>query len=265
MSVAVAQVRKRDGRIVPFDRERITNAIFRAAQAVDQKDGRRVAERMTYDIVATLERDFFGQGRVPSVEEIQDLVEAALIENGYVRMAKAYILYREQRAQFRETKKLLLDGLEIMDDYLECSDWRVKENANMNYSLQGLNFYVASSISARYWLHKIYPSEVQEAHVEGDFHIHDLSILAAYCCGWDLQDLLTRGFGGVPAKTESKPPRHLRSALGHIVNFFYTLQGESAGAQAFSNFDTLLAPFVRYAGLDYRGVKQAVHVSHSNL
>jgi len=258
MSVAVAQVRKRDGRIVPFDRERITNAIFKAAQAVDQKDGRRVAERMTYDIVATLERDFFGQGRVPSVEEIQDLVEAALIENGYVRMAKAYILYREQRAQVRETKKLLLDGLELMDDYLECSDWRVKENANMNYSLQGLNFYVASSISARYWLHKIYPSEVQEAHVEGDFHIHDLSILAAYCCGWDLQDLLTRGFGGVPAKTESKPPRHLRSALGQIVNFFYTLQGESAGAQAFSNFDTLLAPFVRYDGLDYRGVKQAV-------
>ncbi len=258
MSVAVAQVRKRDGRIVPFDRERITNAIFRAAQAVGQEDGGRVAERMTYGIVATLERDFFGQGRVPSVEEIQDLVEAALIENGYVRMAKAYILYREQRAQVRETEKLLLGGLKLLDDYLECSDWRVKENANMNYSLQGLNFYVASSISARYWLHKIYPSEVQEAHVEGDFHIHDLSILAAYCCGWDLQDLLTRGFGGVPAKTESKPPRHLRSALGQIVNFFYTLQGESAGAQAFSNFDTLLAPFVRYDELDYRGVKQAV-------
>ena len=258
MSVAVAQVRKRDGRIVPFDCERITNAIFKTAQAVDHKDGRRVAERITDAVVVPLERDFFGQGRVPSVEEIQDLVEAALIENGYVRMAKSYILYREQRAQVRETEKLLLDGLKIMDDYLEGSDWRVNENANMNYSLQGLNFHVASSISAKYWLHKIYPSEVQKAHVEGDFHIHDLSILAAYCCGWDLQDLLARGFGGVPAKTESKPPRHLRSALGQIVNFFYTLQGESAGAQAFSNFDTLLAPFVRYDGLDYRGVKQAV-------
>jgi len=258
MTVAAAQVRKRDGRIVPFDRERITNAIFKAAQAVGQGDGRGVAERITDAVVATLERDFFGPGRVPSVEEIQDLVEAALIENGYVRMAKAYILYREQRAQVRETQKLLLDGLELMDDYLECSDWRVNENANMNYSLQGLNFHVASAISARYWLHKIYPPEAREAHVEGDFHIHDISILAAYCCGWDLQDLLARGFGGVPTKTESKPPRHLRSALGQIVNFFYTLQGESAGAQAFSNFDTLLAPFVRYDGLDYRGVKQAV-------
>lgn len=258
MSVAVTQVRKRDGRIVPFDRERIANAIFKAAQAVDHKDGRRVAERITDGVVVTLERDFFGQGRVPSVEEIQDLVEAALIENGYVRMAKSYILYREQRAQIRETGKLLLDSLELMDDYLECSDWRVNENANMNYSLQGLNFHVASAVSARYWLHKIYPPEVQGAHIEGDFHIHDLSILAAYCCGWDLQDLLVRGFGGVPAKTDSKPPKHLRSALGQIVNFFYTLQGESAGAQAFSNFDTLLAPFARYDGLGYRGVKQAI-------
>ena len=258
MSGSVVRVRKRDGRIVPFDRERITNAIFKAAQAVGQEDGRGEVERITDAVVAPLERDFFRHGRVPLVEEVQDLVEAALIENGYVRLAKSYILYREQRAQARETKKLFLNGLELMDDYLECSDWRVNENANMNYSLQGLNFHVASAVSARYWLHKIYPSEVQKAHVEGDFHIHDLSILAAYCCGWDLQDMLTSGFGGVPAKTESKPPRHLRSALGQIVNFFYTLQGESAGAQAFSNFDTLLAPFVRYDGLDYRGVKQAV-------
>jgi len=258
MSIATAQIRKRDGRIVPFDREKIANAIFKAAQAVGQEDGRRVAERITDAVVVPLERDFFGQGRVPSVEEIQDLVEAALIENGYVRMAKAYILYRERRAQVRETENLLLDSLTLMDDYLECSDWRVNENANMSYSIQGLNFHVASAVSARYWLHKIYPPEVQEAHAEGDFHIHDLSILAAYCCGWDLQDLLARGFGGVPTKTESKPPKHLRSALGQIVNFFYTLQGESAGAQAFSNFDTLLAPFVRYDGLDYRGAKQAV-------
>ena len=252
------QIQKRDGRLAPFDRERITNAIFKAARAVGQEDARAVAEHLTDDVVARLERDFFAQDKVPSVEEIQDLVEEAIIRGDYVRMAKAYILYREQRAQVRETRKLLLDGLKLMDDYLEQSDWRVNENANMNYSLQGLNFYVASSISARYWLHRIYPPEVREAHVEGDFHIHDLSILAPYCCGWDLQDLLLRGFGGVPAKTESRPPRHFRSALGQIVNFLYTLQGESAGAQAFSNFDTLLAPFVRYDGLDYRGVKQAI-------
>ena len=251
-------IRKRDGRIVPFDRERIAGAIFKAARAVGREDARTVAEQLADDVVANLMRDFFAQDKVPSIEEIQDLVEEAIIRKGYVRMAKSYILYREQRAQVRETRKLLLDGLKLMDDYLEQTDWRVNENANMNYSLQGLNFYVASSISARYWLHKIYPSEVREAHVEGDFHIHDLSILAPYCCGWDLQDLLLRGFGGVPAKTESKPPRHLRSALGQIVNFFYTLQGESAGAQAMSNFDTLLAPFVRYDGLDYRGVKQAI-------
>ena len=258
MSIAAAEVRKRDGRIVPFDRERIVNAIFKAARAVGREDARAVAEQLTDEVVARLESDFFVQDRIPSIEEIQDLVEEAIIRKGYVRMAKAYILYRQQRAQVRETRKLLLDGLKLMDDYLEQSDWRVNENANMNYSLQGLNFYVASSISARYWLHKVYPPEAREAHVEGDFHIHDLSILAAYCCGWDLQDLLLKGFGGVPAKTESKPPRHLRSALGQIVNFFYTLQGESAGAQAFSNFDTLLAPFVRYDGLDYRGVKQAI-------
>jgi ribonucleoside-triphosphate reductase len=128
----------------------------------------------------------------------------------------------------------------------------------MNYSLQGLNFYLASSIAARYWLHKIYPPEVQAAHIEGDLHLHDLGMLSVYCCGWDLQDLLQQGFGGVPAKIESKPPRHLRTALGQLVNFFYTLQGESAGAVAVSNFDTLMAPFVRYDQLDYEQVKQAM-------
>ena len=258
MPIAVTHIRKRDGRIVPFDRERIANAIFKAAQAVGEKGGRRIAANLTDDIVACVESRFFHRDKIPSVEEIQDLVEETLIANGYARIAKAYILYREQRAQVRETRKLLLDGLKLMDDYLVRSDWRVNENANMNYSLQGLNCYIASAISARYWLHKIYPPEVREAHIEGDFHIHDLCVLATYCCGWDLQDLLLRGFGGVPAKVESKPAKHLRSALGQIVNFFYTLQGESAGAQAFSNFDTLMTPFVRYDGLDYRGVKQAL-------
>ncbi len=145
-----------------------------------------------------------------------------------------------------------------MDDYIQRADWRVNENSNMNYSLQGLNSYLASSIAARYWLHKIYPSDVQKAHVDGDLHLHDLGMLSVYCCGWDLHDLLMQGFGGVTAKIESKPPKHLRTALGQLVNFFYTLQGESAGAVAVSNFDTLLAPFIRYDGLDYRAVKQAM-------
>ncbi len=251
----IESVRKRDGRIVPFDRSRIENAIYKAARAVGNGESRAWAEQMAGKVIQRLEERCHG---IPEVEEIQDIVEEVLIASNNARVAKAYILYREQHSQARETRQFMLDAMKLMDDYLERTDWRVSENSNMNYSLQGLNFYVASSISARYWLNKIYSPEVREAHTQGDFHIHDLSVLAAYCCGWDLQDLLLRGFGGVPAKIESKPPKHLRSALGQIVNFFYTLQGETAGAQAISNFDTLLAPFVRYDGLNYDGVKQAV-------
>ncbi len=253
----ITEVQKRDGRIVPFDRLRIENAIFKAAKAIGDGESREWAEDLSWKVVDELEKRFSQNGQ-PGVEQIQDVVEEVLIHTGHAQISKAYILYRERRSQVRETKKLLLNGLKLVDDYLERTDWRVNENANMNYSLQGLNFYVASSIAARYWLQKIYPPEVQRAHTEGDFHVHDLGVLAAYCCGWDLQDLLFRGFGGVTAKIESKPPRHLRSALGQAVNFFYTLQGETAGAQAFSNFDTLLAPFVRHDGLSYSGVKQAI-------
>jgi ribonucleoside-triphosphate reductase len=199
------------------------------------------------------------------VEQIQDIVEEVLILEGEVQVAKTYILYRQQRSQVRDADQLLLDGMKLVDDYIERTDWRVSENANMNFSLQGLNFYVASSIAARYWLNKIYPAEVCRSHMEGDSHIHDLGMLATYCCGWDLMDLLIRGFGGVPTKLESKPPKHLRSALGQIVNFFYTVQGESAGAQALSAFDTLLAPFVRYDGLTYQDVKQNMQEFVFNL
>ncbi|RLC62393.1 MAG: ribonucleoside triphosphate reductase [Chloroflexota bacterium] len=254
----IQQVRKRDGRIVPFDPSRIENAVSKAIIAVHGKADPATARLVTERVVRQLQLSQDDAGHIPDVEQIQDVVEQVLIQAADAQVAKAYILYREQRAQVRRTERLMLDGIKLMDDYLERSDWRVNENSNMNYSLQGLNFYLASSVSARYWLHKIYPPEVRRAHTAGDFHIHDLSVLAAYCCGWDLQDLLLRGFGGVTAKVESRPPRHLRSALGQVVNFFYTLQGEAAGAQALSNFDTLLAPFVRYDGLDYRGVKQAI-------
>ncbi len=255
--MSIESIRKRDGRVVSFDRSRIENAIYKAAQAVGNGGGRSWAEKLTDLVVGRVAERCNGNG-ILGVEDIQDLVEEILIASNNAKVAKAYILYREQHSQVRETKQFMLDTMKLMDDYLERSDWRVNENSNMNYSLQGLNFYVASSISARYWLNKIYSPEVREAHTQGDFHIHDLSVLAAYCCGWDLQDLLLRGFGGVPAKIESKPPKHLRSALGQVVNFFYTLQGETAGAQAFSNLDTLLAPFVRYDNLSYEGVKQAV-------
>jgi len=254
----IAQVRKRDGRIEPFDQARIEDAMQKARAAVLGSEDAAWAAALTNQVVQALADRYGGNGHVPEVEEIQDLVEETLIKAGYASIAKAYILYREKRSQARQAKQLMLDSMQLVDGYLTKFDWRVNENANMNYSLQGLNFYVASSISARYWLNKIYPPEVQQAHVSGDFHIHDLGMLSAYCCGWDLQDLLLRGFGGVPAKVESKPPKHLRSALGQIVNFFYTLQGESAGAQALSSFDTYLAPFVRYDGLDYDGVKQAL-------
>ncbi len=253
----IVSVQKRDGRVVAFDQKRIDAAIMRAFQAVDRGEQVERVSELSHRVVGLL-AERYGAGSCPTVEQIQDIVEQVLICAGEVRVAKAYILYRYQRSQVRDTTQLFLDGMKLVDDYVERADWRVSENANMNYSLQGLNFYVASSIAARYWLNKIYPSEVCQHHTEGDFHIHDLGMLATYCCGWDLQDLLMRGFGGVPAKLESKPPKHLRTALGQLVNFFYTVQGESAGAQAVSNFDTLLAPFVRADGLSYEAVKQAM-------
>ncbi len=260
--MSINEIIKRDGTVVSFDRERIENAIYAAARAVGNGEGRPWAETLSWAVVALLDQrwqaDNNGHGGLPHVEEIQDLVEEVLVKSGNPQVAKAYILYRQQRASARKTEQMLLDSQKLVEDYLQRADWRVNENSNMNYSLQGLNFYLASSIAARYWLHKIYPPEVQAAHIEGDLHLHDLGMLSVYCCGWDLQDLLQQGFGGVPAKIESKPPRHLRTALGQLVNFFYTLQGESAGAVAVSNFDTLLAPFVRYDQLDCTQVKQAM-------
>jgi anaerobic ribonucleoside-triphosphate reductase len=256
--VSIDQVIKRNGTVVPFDRQRIEKAIYAAARAVGNGEGRPWAETMSWAVVGILEERYGQNDHSPHVEEIQDTVETVLIKSGTPQIAKEYILYHYERAKAREAERMLLDADALVDAYVQHADWRVSENSNMNYSLQGLNFYLASSIAARYWLHKIYPPEVQKAHVEGDLHLHDLGMLSVYCCGWDLQDLLIQGFGGVPAKIESKPPRHLRTALGQLVNFFYTLQGESAGAVAASNFDTLLAPFIRYDGLDYQAVKQAV-------
>jgi len=237
----ITSVHKRDGRTVPFDQKRINAAILRAYQAVGRGEDEQRAQALSQKVVELLVNRL-GPHACPHVEQIQDIVEEVLILEGEVEVAKAYILYRNQRSQVRDTTKLLLDAMKLVDDYVERADWRVNENANMNYSLQGLNFYVASSIAARYWLNKIYPAEVRQGHIAGDFHIHDLGMLATYCCGWDLEDLLLRGFGGVPAKLECNPPKHFRTALGQLVNFFYTVQGESAGAQAISNFDTLLAP-----------------------
>jgi ribonucleoside-triphosphate reductase len=247
------EIQKRDGKTVRFDAEKITNAIVKAGAATGEFNG-EVAMRLTLRVL-NLAAQVIGN-RVPAVEEIQDIVEEVLLSSVYRRTAKAYILYREQHARIRKiTTKADID---LVDHYLEQLDWKVNENSNMAFSLQGLNNYISSEISMIYWLNKIYPPEVRKAHLDGDFHIHDLNILSVYCVGWDLHDLLFQGFKGASGKIESSPARHFRSALGQVVNFFYTLQGEAAGAQAFSNFDTLLSPFIRYDGLSFREVKQAL-------
>lgn len=253
-------LQKRDGRVVPFDLSKIARALGRAGQATGEF-AEDTAQHLALRVLALAQTALPPQ--TPTVEQIQDLVEETLLTSPFRKTAKAYILYRDQHARIREMVHKA--GLEMVDHYLERLDWKVKENSNMGYSLQGLNNYVASQVTEIYWLNKIYSPEVREAHLEGDLHLHDLGLLSVYCVGWDLQDLLRSGFRGAPGKAESRPARHFRSALGQIVNFLYTLQGEAAGAQAFSSFDTLLSPFIRYDGLSPREVKQALQEFVFNL
>ncbi len=247
------QIKKRDGRISDFDSLKITTAITKAGKATGEFDAKE-AKKLTLRAL-TLAHEM-RLDSCPEVEEIQDIVERVLLNSPFYRTAKAYIIYREQHAQIRRIATKA--HVDLVEHYIQKQDWKIKENSNMCYSLQGLNNYISSDITSEYWLNRIYPPEIRDAHRNGDFHIHDLSLLSVYCVGWDLKDLLIQGFRGVEGKVESAPPKHLRSALGQIVNFFYTLQGEAAGAQAISNFDTLLAPFVRYDRLDYPAVKQAL-------
>jgi anaerobic ribonucleoside-triphosphate reductase len=255
-------VLKRDSKLEPFDQERITIAIWKAAKAVGGKD-KEQAKRVSDQVIAELNK-IYGDDGVPTVEEIQDIVEKRLIENGHAQTAKAYILYRKQHTDMRELASLLSSS-DMVDQYLEVEDWRVKENSNMSYSLQGLNNYLSSTVIAKYWISRIYPEAIAESHFSGDLHIHDLGVLGPYCVGWDISDLLLSGFGGVAGKIESKPAKHFRTALGQVVNFFYTLQGEAAGAQAFSNFDTYLAPFIRYDHLTSKDVEQALQEFFFNM
>jgi len=249
-------IRKRDGRLAPFEEQKIASAIQKAVRAVGGSDMQQAAA-ISRQVVGILEV-IYKDGRIPTVENVQDLTEKILIENGHAKTAKAFILYRQQHAALRETQTFIKEAIDSIDSYLTQEDWRVNENANMGYSLQGLNNHIASNVTSNYWLNKIYPHYIAEAHREGDFHLHDLGMLSVYCCGWDLKDLLLKGFAGAYGKIESAPAKHFRTALGQVVNFFYTLQGEAAGAQAFANFDTLLAPFIRYDGLTYREVRQAM-------
>ncbi|MDI6884132.1 MAG: ribonucleoside triphosphate reductase [Hadesarchaea archaeon] len=263
MSEIIKKVRKRDGGVVDFDRERITNAIFKAAVEVGGRD-RRLAERLTDLVIKVLEEKYAGS--IPNIEDIQDVVEKVLIEEGHAKTAKAFILYRKQHEELRKIKSTFLEVDRLVDEYTGMRDWRVRENSNMGYSLSGLLFHVATSVVANYTLNKVYPMEVADAHTNGDVHIHDLGMgITGYCAGWSLHQLLLEGFNGIPGKVASKPPAHLDTALLQMVNFVGSLQNEWAGAQAFNSVDCLLSPFVRKDKLSYKQVKQAIQTFVFNL
>ena len=256
-------IRKRSGETVEFDAGKIEEAIFKAAKAVGGYN-RTLAKSLTDKVLASLKDSYLET--IPSVEDIQDHVEKVLIENGHAKTAKAYILYRKEQEVMREAEKVLLDVEKTIDGYIGKGDWRVNENSNSGYSFSGLYMHTAGSVIANYTLKKIYTDEIAEAHISGDFHIHDLSMgIAGYCAGWSLKQLLFEGFNGVAGKVESGPARHFSSALMQMVNFLGTMQNEWAGAQAFSSFDTYLAPYVRKDALGYESVKQAVQTFVFNL
>ena len=259
------KILKRDGKIVKFNSEKITSAIQKAAETTNEFDIQtaRKLTRQVLEITKKLVEEKKDKLRIPSVEEIQDIVETVLLSSEYKKTAKNYILYREQHSRLRDF--IQNANVDMVDDYLKKLDWQVRENSNMTYSIQGLNNYLASNLSKSYWLNKIYSKKVKETHINGDIHIHDLNIVAGYCVGWDLKDLLNGGFRGVEGKVQSKAPKHFRTALMQMANFLYTMQGEAAGAQAFSNFDTLLAPYIKYDGISYNEVKQAMQEFIFNL
>ena len=258
----INQIIKRDRSYVPFQKDKIALAIFKAATAVGGDDF-TISERLTEQVVAIAEERY--PDGIAEVEGLQDIVEKVLIEAGHAKTAKAYILYREKRRSSRESNALIGATINMFTEYLNDQDWRINENANTQKSINGLNNYIREAFTKNYWLHEIYPVEIRDAHTAGEIHIHDLGFFGPYCAGWDLKQILMKGFGGVPGKVESKPPKHLRSFLGQIVNSTFTTQGESAGAQAWSSFDTYCAPFIRYDHLDYKTVKQALQEFIFNL
>ncbi len=256
-SLPCLNVRKRDGRVVPFDPERITLAAAKALKAAGTASD-KLAATICKDVIKELSEKEYGE-EVPDIELIQDLVEQSFIRRGLSKAAKLFILYRAQHAKIRDGKQLMMDVQELVSSYLKKEDWRVNENSNAGYSYASLLNHVSGGIIAKYSLSNIYPNEIANAHSEGDFHLHDLSCgIIGYCAGWSLRQLLERGFLGREGRASAGPAKHFDTALGQIVNFMCTLQTEWAGAQAFSSFDTMLAPFVREDGLDYKTVKQSL-------
>jgi ribonucleoside-triphosphate reductase len=260
---APEHVRKRDGGLAPFERTKITSAIERAGAATgefDPAEAHRLAVRVVKILALRRERE-----PSPDIERIQDTVEQVLLDSDHIRTARAYIVYREQHKRLRTDRKTLVNVAQAVNEYLDRADWRVSANANQGYSLGGLILNSSGKMIANYWLNHVYPPEVGEAHREGAIHIHDLDMLAGYCAGWSLRTLLHEGLNGVPGKVEAGPARHMSSAVGQIVNFLGTLQNEWAGAQAFSSFDTYMAPFVRKDGLSYAQVRQYIQELIYNL
>ena len=261
-NLSFSQVTKRDGTLAPFDSSKIYEAILKAGQATSEFSEQE-AWLLTAKVLKVLEHKF--SESLPSIEQIQDIVEQVLISDNYFKTAKAYILYRDQRSRMRSDKKIMVDVESSINEYLEKLDWRVNANANQGYSNGGLILNVSGKVTANYWLSHVYPAEVGEAHRNGDIHIHDLDMLAAYCAGWSLKNLLHEGFNGVPGKAEAGPAKHLSAAVGQMVNFMGTLQNEWAGAQAFSSVDTYLAPYIRKDNLSYRQVEQSIQELIYNL
>ena len=262
LSALPAEVIKRDGRRAHFDRAKIASAITRAGAATGEL-GVDAAESVTAQAIKVIVHRY--PVSAPSIEDIQDIVEQALIAADFVQTARAYIVYREQHKRLRADRKTLMDVAQSVNEYLEQQDWRVNANANQGYSLGGLILSTSGKVIANYWLSHVYPPEVGAAHRDGSIHIHDLDMLAGYCAGWSLRMFLHEGLNGVPGKVEAKPPKHLSSAVGQIVNFLGTLQNEWAGAQAFSSFDTYMAPFIRKDRLDYATVRQCMQELIYNL
>ena len=257
--MALKSIRKRDGRIAEFDRQKIVNAILKAADSVGRRD-QAEASLLADKVEAVLEYRY-SMENLPSVEDIQDVVETILIKSGYSEIAKVYILYRKQHEKLRLTKGTFVEVKQSINEYLGMTDWRVFENSNADYSFSGLMSHISGKIVANYTLNEIYTDQIAKAHREGDIHIHDLGFgMVGYCCGWSLKGLFLQGFGGVGKKIRSKPPKHLEVAVTQMVNFLGTMQMEHAGAQAFSSVDTLLAPFIKTDNLDYDFVKQSIQM-----
>ena len=259
MALHPQQLCKRDGSVVAFDLGKIAQAIAAAGEACGEFD-QALAGQLADAVLARLQD-------LPSVdvEQVQDRVERVLMEAGFYQTARAYIVYRERHGRLRRDRKALVDVAASMNEYLSREDWRVRANANQGYSLGGLILNVSGKVTANYWLDEVYSEAIGQAHREADLHVHDLDMLAGYCAGWSLRSLLNEGFNGIPGRVEAGPPKHLSSALGQMVNFLGTLQNEWAGAQAFSSFDTYLAPYVRKDNLGFAEVRQAIQEFIYNL